>query len=185
MTRFVLLVLATTFTLLLPAGASAQVRRYPLETTGGLRLHNVAAEPAVLEGKKGLRVTMSDETSRRLQGMTPEQQLQVEQLAPIDGLDFTSGIIEAEISHPEWPWFRLRKETPSRYESYVDLLPGVWTKIKIEIRGQRARLYVHDEEQPALVVNDLKSGADGKGAPRTVARSGTVAHFRNLTVKLD
>ena len=24
------------------------------------------------------------------------------------------------ISHPDWPWFRLRKETPSRYESYVD-----------------------------------------------------------------
>ena len=43
------------------------------------------------------------------------------------------------ISLPEWPWFRLRKETPSKYEAYVDLVPGAWTKIKIEVRGERAR----------------------------------------------
>ena len=52
------------------------------------------------------------------------------------------------IARPEWPWDRLRKETPSRYEAYVDLLPGTWTKIRIEVRGERARLYVHDNEQP-------------------------------------
>ena len=28
------------------------------------------------------------------------------------------------ISHPDWPWFRLRKETPSKYESYVDRAAG-------------------------------------------------------------
>ena len=28
------------------------------------------------------------------------------------------------ISHPDWPWFRLRKEFPEKYESYVDLVPG-------------------------------------------------------------
>src|SRR5512145_1138877 len=39
------------------------------------------------------------------------------------------------VSHPDWPWLRLRKETPSRYESYADLLPGEWTKIRIEVRG--------------------------------------------------
>jgi hypothetical protein len=66
------------------------------------------------------------------------------------------------ISHPDWPFFRLRKEAPSKYESYVDLMPGVWTKVKIEVRGERARLYVHDQEQPTLMVNDLKTGAEGK-----------------------
>jgi hypothetical protein len=44
------------------------------------------------------------------------------------------------------PWYRLRKEFPSKYESYVDLMPGVWTKIKIDVRGERARLYVHGQE---------------------------------------
>jgi hypothetical protein len=68
------------------------------------------------------------------------------------------------VSHPDWPWARLRKETPSKYESYVDLMPGVWTRIKIEVRGAVARLFVHGHEQPALVVNAVKSGAQAKGA---------------------
>jgi hypothetical protein len=29
------------------------------------------------------------------------------------------------ISHPDFPWERLRKESPGVYESYVDLEPGV------------------------------------------------------------
>jgi hypothetical protein len=44
------------------------------------------------------------------------------------------------VSHPDWPWFRLRKESPSKYEPYVDLRSGVWTRIKIEVQGDRGRL---------------------------------------------
>ena len=87
------------------------------------------------------------------------------------------------ISHPDWPWFRLRKETPSKYESYVDLVPGQWTKIRVEVDGERARLYVHGNEQPTLMVNDVKSGADASGGVALWLEPGTVAHFRNLTVK--
>jgi hypothetical protein len=87
------------------------------------------------------------------------------------------------ISHPDWPWFRLRKETPSKYESYVDLVPGQWTKIRIEVDGERARLYVRGNEQPTLIVSDVKSGADASGRVALWLEPGTVAHFRNLTVK--
>jgi hypothetical protein len=220
-----------------PSVPSAQAKRYALESSQGLKLHNVTAEPVVLQDKKGLKVTLSEEASRRLQSMTPDQQVPVEQLALIDGVDFASGVIEAEIagapapgapegargfvgiafrvqsdmrtydafylrptngraedqerrnhavqyiSHPDWPWFRLRKETPSKYEAYADMLPGVWTKVKIEVRGERARLYVHDQEQPTLIVNDVKSGATGKGAVALWLDRGTVAHFRNLSVQ--
>jgi hypothetical protein len=86
------------------------------------------------------------------------------------------------ISHPDWPWFRLRKETPEKYESYVDLVPGQWTKIKIDVKGAQARLYVHDQPQPTLIVNDLKTGAGAKGAIALWLDSGTLAHFRNVTV---
>ena len=65
----------------------------------------------------------------------------------------------------------------------MDLLPDVWTKIKIDVRGTRARLYVHGQEQPTLVVNDLKTGAQGKGAVGLFVGSGTVAHFRTLSVQ--
>jgi hypothetical protein len=86
------------------------------------------------------------------------------------------------ISHPAWTWSRLRKEVPSKYESYVDLVPGVWTKLKIEVQGTVARLFVHDNEQPTLIVNDVKSGAQAKGAVALWLDAGTVAHFRNLRI---
>jgi hypothetical protein len=87
------------------------------------------------------------------------------------------------ISLPDWPWSRLRKETPGRYEAYVDLVPGEWTKIKIEVRGEQARLYVHGQDQPALIVNDVKSGAHAHGGIALWLEPGTVAYFRNLTVE--
>jgi len=46
-------------------------------------------------------------------------------------------------SYPDFDFARSRQEAPEKYESYVDLQPGVWTKYKIEVEGRRARLYVH------------------------------------------
>ena len=227
-----LFVLTTVATLLLPGAAAAQAKHYPLESTEGLRFHDVTVEPAVLQGKKGLRVTISEETLRRIE----RTQRCVQALVCIEGLDFSNGVMEAEISGalalgaggeargfvgiafrvqndletydafylrptngraddqerrnhsaqyislPEWPWSRLRKETPSKYEAYVDLVPGTWTKIKIDVRGEQARLYVHDNEQPTLIVKDVKSGASGHGGVALWLEPGTIAHFRNLTV---
>ena len=88
------------------------------------------------------------------------------------------------ISFPEFPWQRLRKETPEMYESYVDLVPGEWTKMKIEVRGAKARLFVNGATQPALIVNDLKHG-DSKGAIALWIGPGTVAHFANLRLTAE
>jgi hypothetical protein len=171
-------------------------RHFALESAAGLRLHNVTAEPATLQAKRGIRVTMSEAARRQIATTSREEQDKlamtggtVEQLAAIEGLDFDNGVIEAEIAgapmagafagargfvglafrlqndmrtydafylrptngraedqvrrnhsvqyiaHPDWPWFRLRKETPEKYESYVDLVPGEWTRVKIEVRG--------------------------------------------------
>lgn len=63
------------------------------------------------------------------------------------------------ISHPQWTWQRLRQETPSKYESYVDLAPGEWTKITIEVHGNKARLYVHENAQPRLIVQRCEVGS--------------------------
>jgi len=85
------------------------------------------------------------------------------------------------ISFPGWEWFRLRKETPGKYESYVDLVPGEWTKVKIEVRGDKARLYVHDAPQPCLIVNDLKQGVT-RGAVALWNGVGTEGYFSNLRI---
>src|SRR5260370_40214549 len=66
-------------------------------------------------------------------------------------------------AYPEFDFDRLRKESPEKYESYVDLEPGVWTKYRIVIDGTKARLFVHGAALPCLIVNDMKLG-DSEGA---------------------
>lgn len=221
-------VVAAVIVALVAGPASSQGKQYPLQSADGLTLHNVAAAPATLQGKSGLRVTMS-EAAKREKG-------QVEQLARINDVEFSNGVIEVEmagapapdapegargfvgiafrlqpdnltydafylrptngraddqerrnhaaqyISHPVWTWLRLRKEMPSKYESYVDLEPGVWTKVKIDVRGSVARLFVHDNPQPTLIVNDVKTGTNAKGGVALWLDAGTVAHFRDLRI---
>jgi len=86
------------------------------------------------------------------------------------------------VSAPDYPWHRLRKENPGVYESYVDLDPGAWTKMKVVVSGTTARLYVNGSAQPALVVNDLKLG-ESHGQIALWAHTTTDAYFSNLTVK--
>jgi hypothetical protein len=83
------------------------------------------------------------------------------------------------ISMPDYQWSRLRKESPGQYESYVDLAPGEWTKIKIEVTDVKARLYVNDSTQPVLIVNSLKH-EDSHGSVALWIGMGTEAYFANL-----
>ena len=84
------------------------------------------------------------------------------------------------VSFPDFPWPKLRKEFPEKYETYVDLVPGEWTKVRIEVKGDKARLYVHGNPQPTLIVNDLKLGAQAKGQIALWIGPGTVAHFTGV-----
>ena len=85
------------------------------------------------------------------------------------------------ISYPDFPWQRLRKEETEKYEAYVDLIPDEWIKVKIVVEGANARLYVHGNEQPTLIIHDLKKG-DSRGALALWIGPGTEAHFANLRV---
>ena len=85
-------------------------------------------------------------------------------------------------SPPEWPWYRFRSETPSRYEAYADVVPGEWIKLKITVDGEKARIYVNGAEQPTLLVNDVKSGANASGKVALWLEGSTIAHFRNLKI---
>jgi hypothetical protein len=84
-------------------------------------------------------------------------------------------------AQPDFDFDRLRKESPEKYESYVDLEPGVWTKYRIVIDGTKARLFVHGATQPCLIVNDLKLG-DSTGAVALWVGPGTEGYFANLKI---
>jgi len=84
-------------------------------------------------------------------------------------------------SHPDYPWFRLREESPGVYESYTDLAVGEWTRIKIAVSGVRAQLFVNGSAQPCLIVNDLKLG-ETQGQIALWVGAGTEAYFSNLVI---
>ena len=86
-------------------------------------------------------------------------------------------------SYPDWKFNRLRTEVPGHYEAYVDLVTGDWTKLRIEVDGERAKLFVHDQEQPTIIVNDLKHGPDLKGGVGLYIDNGTEGFFKNLKIK--
>ncbi len=85
------------------------------------------------------------------------------------------------VSFPDWPWQRARQETPGLYESYTDLQPGAWTKVRIVVSGAKAQLYVGGSEQPCLIVNDLKL-APAAGAVGLWVGPGTDGYFANLRI---
>ena len=85
-------------------------------------------------------------------------------------------------SFPDNEWLKLREESPGKYESYVDLVPGEWTHLKIEVSGIKMRLYVNGATEPTLLVNDLKLG-DSSGAVALWIGVGTEAYFTNLRLK--
>jgi hypothetical protein len=84
-------------------------------------------------------------------------------------------------AYPDFDYDRLRKESPEKYESYVDLEPGVWTRYRIAIDGTKARLFVHDAAQPCLIVDDMKLG-DSEGAVALWVGPGTEGYFANLKI---
>jgi hypothetical protein len=84
-------------------------------------------------------------------------------------------------AHPDFGFDRLRRESPEKYESYVDLQPGVWTRFKIVINGTKARLYVHGAEQPCLVVDDMKLG-DSEGGVALWVGPGAEGYFADLKI---
>ena len=118
MTKHVRLALIASAWLLPPGAAETQAQHFPLESTDRLELHNVTAEPATLQGKKGLQLTLPEEVRRRvnkLQSMTPEKRERsmtpeerarvrhglpflVGQLALVQEVEFSNGTIEVELA---------------------------------------------------------------------------------------
>src|SRR5467141_342621 len=85
-------------------------------------------------------------------------------------------------AHPHFSFAASRQQAPEKYESYVDLEPGVWTSYRITVEGTKARLYVHGATQPCLIVNDLKLG-DSSGGVALWIGPGSEGYFTGLEIK--
>jgi len=85
-------------------------------------------------------------------------------------------------SYPDYKFDRLRKEAEGKYESYADMGLNEWIKMKIVVKNAQAKLYLNDNPQPALIVNDLKLGPTASGAIGLFVDTGTDAFFRDIKV---
>jgi len=85
-------------------------------------------------------------------------------------------------SYPDYKFDRFRKESPDRYESYADMEMNKWITIKIEVKDAQAKLFINKNQQPSLIVNDLKHGANASGSIALWVDIGTIGYFKDLKI---
>lgn len=85
-------------------------------------------------------------------------------------------------AYPDFKFDRLRKEAPEKYESYADMELNRWIKLRIEVNGSKALLFIDDGKQPSLVINDLKHGANVSGSIGLWVEVGTEGYFSDLKI---
>ena len=86
-------------------------------------------------------------------------------------------------SYPDYKFDRFRSECPGKYEAYADIGLDEWIDLRIEIKGEQAKLYLNNSVRPVLLVNDLKHGGGGKGAIGLWVDVASEAFFRNLRIR--
>jgi hypothetical protein len=58
-----------------------------------------------------------------------------------------------------------------------------WIKLKIVVKDTQAKLFINDNKQPSLIVNDLKHGASSSGAIGLWVDVGTEGFFSDLKIQ--
>jgi len=86
------------------------------------------------------------------------------------------------VAYPDFPFARLRKEEPEKYESYVDVTMDAWIHMKLVVQGTRCELYVDHASQPCLIVTDMKLGTSQRGGVGLWIEAGTIGYFSNLKI---
>jgi hypothetical protein len=86
------------------------------------------------------------------------------------------------ISHPTWPWQRLRAESPGKYEQPVLPIPDPngWVHVRLVITRTQVSVYANGGDTPDLVVTRL--GEAKPGAVAFWAGNNSRGDFANLTV---
>ena len=84
------------------------------------------------------------------------------------------------ISHPDYPWQKLRAERPGKYEQAVTPVPDPngWFRVRIVVASPKVSVFVESAKEPCLIVNQLS--ARGKGLIGLWAGNNSGGDFANL-----
>jgi len=86
------------------------------------------------------------------------------------------------VSHPEWPWDKLREERNGIYEKGIDPAPAAtdWVHARIEVGDKQIKVFVNRSKTPSLVVDKLNDRKDGMIG---LWNEGLDGDFANLSIK--
>ena len=85
------------------------------------------------------------------------------------------------ISHPQYTWFKLRKEHPGQYENSIIPLPDPdkFFHVKIVVNKPKVKVFVNNIKEPSLVVDELSDRTGGKiGLWMDFTSDGTFANLK-------
>lgn len=84
-------------------------------------------------------------------------------------------------SYPHYKFDTLRKMAPFRYEGSAPVALNEWIKMRIEVNGESAEMFINDAKYSTFVV-DKFLGANKKGGIGLYVDIGTIGYFKNLKV---
>ena len=84
-------------------------------------------------------------------------------------------------SYPDYKFDRLRRESNGVYETYADVDLNEWITLRIEINGQKARLFINGQKHPSFIVEKMK-GDTSNGSIALWVDIGTEGYFKDLRV---
>lgn len=84
-------------------------------------------------------------------------------------------------SYPDYKFERLRKETAGKYETSAPVDIEEWITLRIELKGEKAYLFVNDAVYSTFVV-DKMLGNEKKGSVALWVDIGTIGYFKDLRV---
>jgi hypothetical protein len=85
------------------------------------------------------------------------------------------------ISYPHFKFDTLRKIAPFRYESSAPVALNEWIRMRIEVNGETAEMFINDMKYSSFIVDKLL-GNNKIGGIGLYVDIGTVGYFRNLKV---
>jgi hypothetical protein len=85
------------------------------------------------------------------------------------------------ISYPHYKFDTLRKIAPFRYEGSAPVALNEWIKMRIEVNGETAEMFINDAKYSTFIVDKLL-GSYKKGGIGLYVDIGTIGYFRDLKV---
>ena len=65
---------------------------------------------------------------------------------------------------------------------HADMEMNKWITMRIEVKDAHAKLFLDNNTQPSLIVNDLKHGANISGTIGLWVETGTEAYFSDVKI---